>query len=130
MIHAMFTISMVAPPSSEQRMNAFAKVYSEGRWLNGADGALCLSGWSAVKAGQGKKALAAVVHVMTKYELNAVLDIPVGDGCFAEALIKQIREERNVSYHGVSLSTSNIMLRGEPFTFSFSVFQAWTLCLS
>ena len=39
------------------RGTAFARVYAEGRWANGADKGSCLSGWSDVSKGQATEAV-------------------------------------------------------------------------
>ena len=42
---------------------AFARVYAEGRWANGADRAACLSGWSDVRRGQATEAVRVLAEV-------------------------------------------------------------------
>ncbi|KAL1500421.1 hypothetical protein AB1Y20_013078 [Prymnesium parvum] len=95
-----------APASSTlsmQRTEAFSQVYSHGHWLNGADGALCRSGWSAVHAGQAAAALAAVGSVLRENNLSAMIDVPVGDGCFAEAALPLLRQSVNLTYQGLDI---------------------------
>ena len=55
-----FSIGLSPPVSTHQRRHAFERVYAEGRWIAGADGAGCKSGWSDVGAGQGSAALRAL----------------------------------------------------------------------
>ena len=52
-----FSIGLSPPVSTHQRRHAFERVYAEGRWIAGADGAGCKSGWSDVASGQGSAAL-------------------------------------------------------------------------
>ena len=77
--------------SSAERERAFERVYDEGRWVNGMDGALCSSGWSNVAAGQGTSALQAVLKVVDTLDIRSIADIPSGDGCFAGALLRELR---------------------------------------
>ena len=56
------------PPSPVQietlmRGMAFARVYAEGRWANGADRAACLSGWSDVRRRQATEAVRVLAEV-------------------------------------------------------------------
>jgi len=73
--------------SSSDRMYAFERVYKEGRWTRGADGALCSSGWSNVASGQGVAALGALLSVIKMIGARSIADVPCGDGCFAGALL-------------------------------------------
>lgn len=110
------TVALVAPaptttPSAD-RAQAFERVYSEGRWLNGADGAsACASGWSDVASGQGVAALRAVVSVVRTFNVRSVADVPCGDGCFAGALLSALRVNEtewtpSISYVGVDIVRS------------------------
>ena len=72
----------------------------EGRWFAGVDNAKCRSGWSAVHEGQATAAVDALETVLSKHALAAVLDVPVGDGCSAEAALEKVRKGRNVTYYG------------------------------
>ena len=96
------TIAIVGAPAtlSEQRTAAFETVYAEGRWYRGVDDALCKSGWSSVQHGQAKAAATALKSVVVEKNIEVVLDIPVGDGCFAEQTLRLIRLDRNLTYHG------------------------------
>ena len=57
------SLGLAPPVSTHQRRHAFERVYAEGRWIAGADGAGCKSGWSDVGAGQGSAALRALESV-------------------------------------------------------------------
>ena len=62
-IHTMFAAAPVTLSDglTSDRAHAFERVYAEGRWVNGADGARnCLSGWSDVGNGQAVAAVKAV----------------------------------------------------------------------
>ena len=101
----------VAVTSSDDRQRAFERVYIEGRWLHGADGAAsCASGWSDVAAGQGEAALQAVAHVVGAYKIRSIADVPCGDGCFAGALLGSLRNRTTnvppVEYWGVDIVKS------------------------
>lgn len=92
--------------SSFERERAFERVYAEGRWLHGIDGALCGSGWSDVTAGQGEKAMYAVVDVVSSMEIRSIVDIPVGDGCFSGALLSVLRNQsatQTLEYVGMDI---------------------------
>ena len=73
---------------------AFARVYAEGRWKNGADSAACLSGWSDVSRGQATGALSALVEVVETYGIRSYLDLPVGDGCFSSHALAKLRQKQ------------------------------------
>ena len=98
------------PVSSLERARAFERVYAEGRWLHGADGAtLCASGWSDVGSGQGAAALHAVVSVVNAFKIRSIADLPCGDGCFAGAMLAALRNRTTtppVAYVGVDIVRS------------------------
>ena len=77
-----------------ERGMAFARVYAEGRWKNGADSAACLSGWSDVSRGQATGALSALVEVVETYGIRSYLDLPVGDGCFSSHALAKLRQKQ------------------------------------
>ena len=77
-----------------ERGMAFARVYAEGRWKNGADSAACLSGWSDVSRGQATDALSALVEVVETYGIRSYLDLPVGDGCFSSHALAKLRQKQ------------------------------------
>ena len=80
------------PISSIERAHAFERVYSEGRWLHGADGATrCASGWSDVTSGQGAAALQAIMKVVRVFDIRSIADVPCGDGCFTGAVLAALR---------------------------------------
>lgn len=82
----------VGDVTSADRAHAFERVYSEGRWLNGADGARrCPSGWSDVGMGQGLAAVRAVRSVVDMFGIRSIADVPCGDGCFASAMLSDLR---------------------------------------
>ena len=66
---------------------AFARVYAEGRWANGADRAACLSGWSDVRRGQATEAVRVLAEVVQTYGIRSYTDLPVGDGCFSSSAL-------------------------------------------
>ena len=78
---------------------AFARVYAEGRWKNGADSAACLSGWSDVSRGQATGALSALVEVVETYGIRSYLDLPVGDGCFSSHALARLRQKQARAAH-------------------------------
>ena len=93
------------------REKAFERVYNEGRWVHGADGAMrCKSGWSDVDAYQGSAALRAIVHVIETYRIHSLADIPCGDGCFAGAVLGALRNRTAAqmvpAYTGVDIVRS------------------------
>jgi hypothetical protein len=96
--------------TSQDRAHAFERVYAEGRWVNGADGATCGSGWSDVTRGQGEAAVRAVVSVVDALKLQSVADVPCGDGCFAGAMLSALRNRTAaalpVAYVGVDIVRS------------------------
>ena len=98
--------------ASTMRMKAFERVYDEGRWVNGADGAKrCKSGWSDVDAAQGEAALRALQLVVDTYRIHSIADIPCGDGCFAGAMLGALRNRTGasktiLSYTGVDIVRS------------------------
>ena len=73
---------------------AFARVYAEGRWKNGADSAACLSGWSDVSKGQATGALRALAEVVDNYGIRSYMDLPVGDGCFSSHALAKLRQKQ------------------------------------
>ena len=66
------SLGLSPPVSTHQRRHAFERVYAEGRWIAGADGAGCKSGWSDVGAGQGSAALRALESVVGRYSSNSI----------------------------------------------------------
>lgn len=95
-------------PTSLERERAFERVYDDGRWMKGSDGALCTSGWSNVAAGQGSAALRAVLEVVEAWSIKSIADVPSGDGCFAGALLGALRNQTAsnsvaVEYVGVDI---------------------------
>jgi len=131
--------------TSSERSHAFERVYSEGRWINGADGALrCKSGWSDVSVGQGVAAVKAVKAVVDMFAIRSIADVPCGDGCFAGAVLTLLRNRTaaapsaprptDLSYVGVdivrSLVEGNRALLGDERTRFVSgdiVSGAWPL---
>lgn len=115
MLHSLVvaTLSIVAVAAaataatvSEDRARAFDRVYAEGRWLHGADGAsLCASGWSDVGSGQAAAALQAVLSVVKVFNIRSIADVPCGDGCFAGALLSALRNRSSAPpvYVGVDI---------------------------
>ena len=112
---------------SSDRARAFERVYAEGRWINGADGARrCPSGWSDVGSGQALAAMRAVVSVVDMFQIRSIADVPCGDGCFAGAMIRAVRNRTGaaalppISYLGVdivgSLIERNRALLGDEHT--------------
>jgi hypothetical protein len=93
-------VSDSAETLSRQRAKAFETVYHEKRWTVGGDGALCTSGWSAVDAGQATGAVAAVKQVLSEHDIRVILDIPAGDGCFAQGMLSRVRQNRSLEYIG------------------------------
>lgn len=98
---------------SSERARAFERVYSEGRWINGADGARrCPSGWSDVGSGQAVAAVRAVVSVVDMFQLRSIADVPCGDGCFARAMLSALRNRTAaaasppISYVGIDIVRS------------------------
>ena len=77
-----------------ERGFAFARVYAEGRWKNGADSAACLSGWSDVSKGQATGALRALAEVVDNYGIRSYMDLPVGDGCFSSHALAKLRQKQ------------------------------------
>ena len=73
---------------------AFARVYAEGRWKNGADSAACLSGWSDVSKGQATEAVRVLAEVVEKYGIRSYMDLPVGDGCFSSHALAKLRQKQ------------------------------------
>lgn len=107
--------------SREGVQAAFERVYSEGRWLRGQDGALCASGWSAVAFGQAVKAMDALVSVVEAQQVRSLIDMPVGDGCFSRAALAAIRaKNHSLSYTGYevvgSLVRNHRLLHGDEET--------------
>ena len=78
---------------------AFARVYAEGRWKNGADSAACLSGWSDVSKGQATGALRALAEVVDNYGIRSYMDLPVGDGCFSSHALAKLRQKQARAAH-------------------------------
>ena len=106
------TQSLALTTTSTSRAQAFERVYAEGRWKHGVDGALCGSGWSHVPSGQGAMALKAVTDVVESFGIRSIADVPCGDGCFASAMIGALRSNstvpalrraNNVEYVGVDI---------------------------
>jgi hypothetical protein len=101
----------IGAPTSLDRSRAFERVYAEGRWRGGADGALCSSGWSKVEAGQGASALRAVLRVVSMFDIHSIADVPCGDGCFSGVLLGALHNStsgRRFEYVGVDIVTSLI----------------------
>jgi len=92
--------------SSSDRARAFERVYAEGRWKGGMDGARCGSGWSDIESGQGVAALRAVLDVVSAYGIRSIADIPCGDGCFAGSLLAALGPNKTTSYEGVDIVRS------------------------
>jgi hypothetical protein len=109
-------IGATSMATSTERARAFERVYTEGRWLHGADGASrCPSGWSDVESGQGAAALKAVTSVVNTFQIHSIADIPCGDGCFAGAMLTALRNrttsndnEIPVTYLGIDIVSSLI----------------------
>ena len=104
------SLPIVTSTSSFDRERAFERVYDEGRWINGVDGAQCTSGWSNVSAGQGSAALQAVLDVTDRFGIHSIADVPSGDGCFAGALLMALRnrtssrvERPSIEYVGIDI---------------------------
>ena len=96
----------VGESSSIERARAFERVYRNGEWLHGVDGARCTSGWSDVTAGQGAAALQAVTSVVATFGIRSIADVPCGDGCFAGALLNELRNRTKapaVTYVGIDI---------------------------
>ena len=97
--------------SSIDRAATFQRVYDEGRWIRGMDGARrCPSGWSDVSQGQGAEAVRAVVSVVDAFAIRSIADVPCGDGCFAAAMLDRLRNRTigglpppEISYIGVDI---------------------------
>jgi len=85
-----------------ERGFAFARVYAEGRWKNGADSAACLSGWSDVSKGQATGALRALAEVVDNYGIRSYMDLPVGDGCFSSHALAKLRQKQARAAHTVA----------------------------
>ena len=116
-----------AAPALLSRASAFEAVYSEGRWFKGVDGAACRSGWSSLEQGQATAALAALETVLNDHDLDSLLDLPVGDGCFAEGALARIRASgKNISYHG-ALARVLVRTRSAIYSRRASGAQGWTL---
>ena len=105
--------------TSTDRAQAFERVYAEGRWTHGPDGARCGSGWSHVESGQGEMALKAVMDVVYSMKIRSIADVPCGDGCFARALTSALHNrtsaegEPAVEYTGVDIVQSLVATNNE-----------------
>ena len=84
---------------------AFERVYNEGRWTFGADGAnSCLSGWSDIGRGQAKEALRSLSRVVEQHDVRSYIDVPVGDGCFSSTALASLREKvPAITYTGLDI---------------------------
>ena len=106
--HALLAVAH-ATSTTLDRTRAFERVYEEGRWVGGVDGARCASGWSDVSSGQGAAAMRAVLHVIDTYQIDSMLDVPCGDGCFAGALLGALQNHSapgghaTVRYEGIDI---------------------------
>jgi len=90
----------VADMISHAKQAVFEAIYRDGRWLGGADGSQCLSGWSAAASGQADSALALLTIVVQTHGVRSILDLPIGDGCFSQTALKYIRQEERRSHPG------------------------------
>ena len=89
----------------DQRRHAFERVYAEARWIAGADGAGCKSGWSDVAAGQGSAAPA--LGVVGRYGVASLTDVPCGDFCFGGAALSRLRATApGLAYEGIDVVPS------------------------
>ena len=93
---------------------AFASVYAEGRWKNGADSAACLSGWSDVSKGQATEAVRALVEVVEKYDIRSYTDLPVGDGCFSSNALAKLRQKKVCATHTTAATPRHAAPRHAP----------------
>ena len=112
-IHTMFAAAPVTLSDglTSDRAHAFERVYAEGRWVNGADGARnCLSGWSDVGNGQAVAAVKAVASVVEMFGVRSIVDVPCGDGCFAAGMLNALRNRSSaptvVAYTGIDIVRS------------------------
>lgn len=101
------SLGLAPPVSTHQRRHAFERVYAEGRWIAGADGAGCKSGWSDVGAGQGSAALRALESVVGRYGVASLTDVPCGDFCFGGAALSRLRATApGLAYEGIDVVPS------------------------